>query len=72
MSLAVANADQDMRAKDQWAISVKEAAGLLGVSRTFLYERWKKGLGPPRVKLGARVLVPVDTLQDWLKSQSQL
>ena len=49
------------------AYSVKEAAKLLGVSRAWLYHLWAGGVGPPRYKIGARTLVPVDGLEAWLK-----
>lgn len=50
--------------------SVTETARVLGVSRTHLYRLWKKKLGPPRVRLGARIVVPKAGLLRWLTERS--
>jgi len=55
---------------DRVAYSVKEVARLLGVSRAWLYQCWKRGEGPPRCRVGCRTLIPAQELLEWLDRQS--
>ena len=52
------------------AYSVQEAAQMLGVSRAWLYERWANGDGPPRCRVGSRILIPANFIREWLAAQS--
>ena len=49
------------------AVTVPEAARLLGVGRTAAYEAARRGELPTR-RLGRRLLVPVPALLAWLSS----
>jgi predicted DNA-binding transcriptional regulator AlpA len=48
------------------AYGVNEVAALLGVSRATLYNAWKGGAGPRRIRIRGRVLVSHDSLSRWL------
>jgi excisionase family DNA binding protein len=50
---------------EPYAISIAEAADRLGVSKSYLYQLAKEGRLPV-VRLGRRVLVPVESLQGLL------
>jgi len=50
---------------DRLTYSIKEACKLLGVSRSFLYNCWKADVGPPRRRIGKRVVLPADGLRIW-------
>ena len=52
---------------EPYAISIAEAADRLGVSKSYLYQLAKEGRLPV-VRLGRRVLVPVESLQGLLTS----
>jgi predicted DNA-binding transcriptional regulator AlpA len=47
--------------------SVHEVCLLLGVSRSFLYERWSAGDGPDWIKAGRRRLVSAASLSAWIR-----
>lgn len=47
------------------AISIEEAAQLLGLGRTAAYEAARRGEFPTR-RLGRRLVVPVPALLEWL------
>lgn len=49
-------------------LTKQEAAHFLGVSPRTLTRRQNEGLGPPRIKHGAKVLYRYDALVEWLKS----
>lgn len=51
------------------AISVAEAAGLVGVSTKTMYE-WVKRTGFPSAKIGGRVIIYYDGLKEWVKNQT--
>jgi len=53
---------------EKLAVSVTEAAHLLGISRASIYPRLLSG-EIPSVTLGARRLVPVQALKAWLDAQ---
>lgn len=46
--------------------NAREVAGLLGFSRSFLYELWQRGEGPERTYFGARAFVTRQSLEQWL------
>ena len=56
------------RLDDRLALSIPEGARVLGVS-----EGHVRNLMPelPHVRLGGRVVIPVDLLRDWLRERAQ-
>jgi len=54
--------------KGRLTLSPKEVAELLGVSEKTLWLRTREGL-IPAVKLGRRVLYPVNELEAWLRRE---
>lgn len=50
---------------ERWAVSVPEAAKLLGVSRTLLYQAVRRGEIPAQT-IGGRLVIPVEAMQGWL------
>jgi excisionase family DNA binding protein len=48
---------------------VEEAAAMLGVSRSKLYELAAAGT-IPSVKIGAAIRIPADALREWLAEQT--
>ena len=51
------------------AVSLPEAARLLGVSKPTVYQ-YAKRADFPAFRLGGRVLVSVDGLRDWVREQA--
>lgn len=47
------------------ALSIKEAAAMLGVSRITMYE-WAKEPDFPAVRRGRRVFIPLDQFKEWV------
>lgn len=47
-------------------------AALLGVSPRTLDRWWNELIGPPRVKLGHKVLYHRPAVLDWVKAQEQV
>ena len=52
------------------ALSPREAAAALGVSARLLWSETKRG-NMPHIRIGTRVLYPVETLKDWLAAQAK-
>ena len=50
-------------------INIKQTAHELGISVRTLQRHWAHGDGPPRLKLGGRIHVPIEDLKAWLKSR---
>ena len=50
------------------AVSIPEAARLIGVGRSTIYKAMTKD-GLPSVKLGKRRLIQVDALRRWITSR---
>lgn len=50
---------------EKMALSVAEAAEVLGISRRSLYNLIKSD-GFPVLELGGRRVIPVDLLQEWM------
>lgn len=48
--------------------SITAAAKLAGVSRALLYKLWAAGEGPPRRRIGRRIVVPHAGLVAWLNA----
>ena len=55
---------------DREYLSVKEFKDRLGVSRNLIYEQVRKGV-LPSVRLGGRILIPVDALELLMQRQEQ-
>jgi len=55
---------------DKAYFSVKEFKDRLGVSSNLIYEQLRKG-ALPSVRLGGRILIPVDALQQMMERQGQ-
>ena len=51
-------------------ISVREFTKRHGLSRNLIYEQLRKG-ALPSVRLGGRILIPADALQQMLEKQHQ-
>ena len=51
-------------------ISVREFTKRHGLSRNLVYEQLRKGV-LPSVRLGGRILIPVDALQQMMERQRQ-
>lgn len=48
-----------------------EAAKKLGVSKRTLARWHALGIGPPRVKVGRKILYSIDSLTKWLKEKEK-
>ena len=55
---------------DKEYFSVKEFKDRLGVSSNLIYEQLRKG-ALPSVRLGGRILIPADALQQLMQRQGQ-
>lgn len=51
---------------DRIAYTVAEAVTAARVSRAELYKQWASGGGPKRVRIGRRVLIRREALEEWL------
>lgn len=60
----------ETQATDKLAISVSEAAVLLGVSRPTMYHILARSDCFAGFKVGTRTLVSVAALRDWVSSQT--
>ena len=47
--------------------TVNELCFQANISRSFVYELWAKGLGPPFIFLGRRRLISVESARQWLR-----
>ncbi len=52
------------------AMKPREAAKALGISERLLWEWTDRGI-VPHVRLGKRIVYPVDSLREWLRRQAQ-
>lgn len=55
--------------KDKIALSVTEAAELLGVSRPTMYQLTRQ-IGFPVFKVGSRTLISRSGLEEWVRAQT--
>ena len=60
----------EARLSDREYLSVKEFKDRLGVSRNLIYEQVRQGV-LPSVRLGGRILIPVDALELLMQRQEQ-
>ena len=47
------------------AFSIPEFCARHNISRSYLYELWKRNLGPKAMQLGGRRLISVEAAADW-------
>ena len=55
---------------NKMTISVQELSAYMGISLAKAYELTRKP-GFPILRVGTRILIPVDSLREWLKSNAQ-
>ena len=60
----------EAKLSDREYLSVKEFKDRLGVSGNLIYEQVRKGV-LPSVRLGGRILIPVDALELLMQRQEQ-
>ena len=60
----------EARLGDREYLSVKEFKDRLGVSGNLIYEQVRKGV-LPSARLGGRILIPVDALEQLMQQQAQ-
>ncbi len=63
-----AERDQAMWLANRLALSIKETAKVLGISEGHVRKAMPE---IPHLYIGARVVIPVDALRDWLRAQAQ-
>ncbi len=58
----------NLAADSHWALalSVRDAARKIGISRSSMYEILNQGIGPATVKLGRRRVIRLQELDRWL------
>ena len=61
---------KEAKLADKAYFSVKEFKDRLGVSSNLIYEQLRKGV-LPSVRLGGRILIPADALQQLMEKQHQ-
>ena len=61
---------KEAKLADKEYFSVKEFKDRLGVSSNLIYEQLRKG-ALPSVRLGGRILIPADALQQLMEKQHQ-
>ena len=54
---------------DKLTVTVEEMAEIVGVSRPTAYELIHKE-GFPTVRIGRRIVIPLDSLKRWLEEQA--
>ena len=52
------------------ALNVQEVSQMLGVGTNAAYDLFKRE-DFPSIRVGKRIVVPVEGLQEWLRTQSQ-
>ncbi len=55
---------------DKLTLTVKEVAELLGIGLNYAY-KLPKIEGFPTIRIGSRILIPVEGLNKWLEEQSK-
>lgn len=55
---------------DRLAVTISEAARLVGVSRPTIYA-WSKLEGFPIVRIGSTVRIPISAFERWLEAEAQ-
>ena len=54
---------------EKLAYSLREAAELLGVSKSTLHRAIRAGV-VPHVRIGRRIVIPAKALEDWLSARA--
>ena len=49
-------------------LTIREFTAQFGVSRSTLYRLWARNDGPRTVRVGRRVLIPLDRAREWARS----
>jgi predicted DNA-binding transcriptional regulator AlpA len=49
--------------------TVDEFTKAVGIKRGLLFKLWREGHGPPRIKIGRRVVIPKEAGKHWLADQ---
>jgi len=49
-------------------LTIREFTAQFGVSRSTLYRLWAQNSGPCTVRIGRRVLIPLDRAREWARS----
>lgn len=71
-SVVIANESPRKQMTAETPLSIKAAAALLGVDRSFLDRRRQRGGGPPYVRMSSRKIVYMpSTLMAWLAAQER-
>lgn len=63
------NLNRSPHEQPKLAVSAREAAAMLGISERLLWT-WTRSGKVPHLRLGVRVLYPVDLLRIWLNEQA--
>ena len=50
-------------------LTIREFLTRYSVSRTLLYRLWSTNAGPNCIRVGRRVLIPVDSAEEWVRRQ---
>jgi excisionase family DNA binding protein len=50
-------------------LTIEEAIKRLRISRAHLYNLWERDEGPPKIKIGRKVFIPADRLEEWIVEQ---
>lgn len=61
---------EQTKVSDRMALSMNEFARVMGISRTKAFQMAKVP-GFPTVRLGKRMVVPIEQLRKWLEEQSK-
>ena len=56
---------------EKMALSVAEFAEVLGISRGLAYQLVNSPDGPQVARVGSRILIPKQALENWLNDQAQ-
>lgn len=59
-----------MTNKNELAMSIAEAAGLIGVSRSTLYDLANQGKLPGSRRIGTRIIIHREVFTEWLSQGS--
>jgi len=57
--------------RERLAVSVTEAAALLGVSRPTIYALLERDGGLPSLRVGRRRLIPMAALERWIDGEAR-
>lgn len=55
---------------ERLAVSVPEAARMLGVGQATLYQYVRAGL-IPHVRIGRRIVIPLKALEEWMERKAE-